>query len=379
MFETGTSADFDIEPATLFVNAQPASKTFGQDDPTFTYQLSGFAFDEDATEAGVTGEAACTRDPGEDAGNYTITCAPGTLDAANYVFASGDTAQLTINQAIADCSSIAGQTVTYDGDSHGATGNCTGVGGGALPRLDRGDRCRRTAGRHRHLDVPGRYQLHRPRWLGADHHRSGHARCRRGRRFQRPTARTTRPSPTRSTASSTARMIRLAGVTGAADCTREPGEDVGSYTITCAPGTLAAANYVFETGDTASSRSNRRPCSLTRSPISKTYGEGDPVFTSELRGFAFDEDATDAGVTGPPTAPANQARTSAATRITCAPGTLAAANYVFETGTSADFDIEPATLFVNAQPASKTSARTTRPSPINSAASPSTRTPPTPG
>ena len=177
----------------------------------------------------MTGEAACTRDPGEDAGNYTITCAPGTLDAANYVFASGDTAQLTINQAIADCSSIAGQTVTYDGDSHGATGNCTGVGGGALPGLDRGDSF---------ANVPG----------------------------------------------------------GTATWTFEGGTNYtdqgGSVLITIDPATL----------------------DVDAGADSKTYGQDDPAFTYTLDGFVNGEDETSAGVPVPPTAPANQARTSATTR-----------------------------------------------------------------
>jgi hypothetical protein len=44
-----------------------------------------------------------------------------------------------------------------------------------------------------------------------------------------------------------------AGVTGAADCARAPGEHVlgGPYPISCLPGTLSTANYRFETGDSA--------------------------------------------------------------------------------------------------------------------------------
>ena len=50
---------------------------------------------------------------------------------------STDTAQLTINQAVADCD-IVGYDDIYDGTPHGATGTCTGVGGGALPGLTLG-------------------------------------------------------------------------------------------------------------------------------------------------------------------------------------------------------------------------------------------------
>ena len=49
---------------------------------------------------------------------------------------------------------------------------------------------------------------------------------------------------------------------GAADCSRRTDKTVvGSfYTITCAPGTLAAANYSFVTGDTARAPRSPRPC-----------------------------------------------------------------------------------------------------------------------
>ena len=96
---TTDTDEADITTATLSVDADDASKSFGDSDPDFTYSLSGFASGEDETSAGVTGEASCTRAPGETvAGSpYTITCEPGTLAAANYDFQTGGTGELTIN------------------------------------------------------------------------------------------------------------------------------------------------------------------------------------------------------------------------------------------------------------------------------------------
>ena len=51
-------------------------------------------------------------------GNYNDTA--GTVDDK-------------INQAYADCSSISGYTVTYDGNAHTATGSCKDLGGNDLP------------------------------------------------------------------------------------------------------------------------------------------------------------------------------------------------------------------------------------------------------
>src|SRR5205085_2667732 len=102
-FQTGTTANFAINKATLNVNAVANSKIYGQDDPSFSATLSGFQYSQD--EAGLRtagtlgGAASCSRDPGQDAGTYTITCAPGTLHADNYDFVTGSTAVFTINKA----------------------------------------------------------------------------------------------------------------------------------------------------------------------------------------------------------------------------------------------------------------------------------------
>ena len=53
----------------------------------------------------------------------------------NYNDTSG-TVNDKINQAIADCSSISGYTVTFDGNAHTATGSCKDLGGNELPGLD---------------------------------------------------------------------------------------------------------------------------------------------------------------------------------------------------------------------------------------------------
>ena len=66
----------------------------------------------------------------------TITCSGGS--ATNYTFDTTATAVLTISRADAVCS-IAGVTVTWDGDAHGASGSCVGVHSETLSGLDLGD------------------------------------------------------------------------------------------------------------------------------------------------------------------------------------------------------------------------------------------------
>ncbi len=113
---TYVGADFTIEKAALSVNAEAASKTYGDPDPAFTYNLTGFKNAEDATSAGVTGDPSMTRAAGETvAGSpYTITAAPGTLAADNYDFATGTTAQFYIS-AKSITGTFTAQSKTYDG------------------------------------------------------------------------------------------------------------------------------------------------------------------------------------------------------------------------------------------------------------------------
>src|SRR2546423_11092832 len=71
------------------------------------------------------------------AGTYNADPWTFTDVSGNYNNTSG-TVNDKINKANANCSSIAGYTVTYDGNSHTATGNCNGVDGTThLTRLDK--------------------------------------------------------------------------------------------------------------------------------------------------------------------------------------------------------------------------------------------------
>jgi hypothetical protein len=124
------SKTFQIDQATLLVDALPGSKSYGAQDPTFAWTYRGFVANEDPASAGITGAAACSRVAGESVlgGPYAITCAPGSLSAANYGFETGASAAFTIDPADAVCS-VHGFDGLYDGLPHAATGSCTGARG----------------------------------------------------------------------------------------------------------------------------------------------------------------------------------------------------------------------------------------------------------
>jgi hypothetical protein len=117
-----TSSTISVAPATLLVNAANATKTAGDPDPVFTATESGYVLGD--TDALVTGTADCTRASGESAGSYAVTCAPGTLAAPNYVFASGISGALTISSAGAG-SKPSSTTKTYTPSGSAQTGGAS--------------------------------------------------------------------------------------------------------------------------------------------------------------------------------------------------------------------------------------------------------------
>jgi len=118
-----TPVTFGITPATLAVNAVANSKVFGTLDPALSATLSGFQFSDDSTNSGITGSASCSRTAGETVlgSPYTITCAPGTLSAANYVFATGTTAAFTITVATVTVTPNSAQSKVYGAVDPGLT------------------------------------------------------------------------------------------------------------------------------------------------------------------------------------------------------------------------------------------------------------------
>jgi alpha-tubulin suppressor-like RCC1 family protein len=90
------AASFEVTPAPLSVVPDDVTATVGAVPTTFDYQLSGFKNQD--SSALVSGVASCTS-PASDTsleGTYPITCAVGTLSAANYSLVPGGPGRLTI-------------------------------------------------------------------------------------------------------------------------------------------------------------------------------------------------------------------------------------------------------------------------------------------
>jgi len=104
-----------VNQAVLTVTAQPASKTYGDPNPSFTYTMTGFQGSDNQGNS-TTGQPSLTTDATQYSavGPYTITAALGTLASTNYSFTFVN-GTLTINQATLTVTANP-QSMTY-GDS----------------------------------------------------------------------------------------------------------------------------------------------------------------------------------------------------------------------------------------------------------------------
>jgi hypothetical protein len=282
---------FSIGQATLSVNANDASQAFGQA-PALTYALSGFVNGEDATAAGVSGQASCSASPSApDPGTYpgAAVCAPGTLSAANYTFVTGSSGALTITQAAqsinfttsapssaayrgsytpAATGGASGNAVTFSIDSSSDSGVCslttgtldfTGVGTCVLDANQAGSTDYSAAPEVQQTFSVGRATLS----VNAN-----------------DVSQVYRTTPTLGYSLSgfvNGENATTAGVTGSASCSASPSApDSGTYAgaIVCTPGTLSAANYTFVTGSSGT---------LTITPASQSVSFSAPALSAGVR------------------------------------------------------------------------------------------------
>jgi hypothetical protein len=125
----GSSSD------TLVINKAAVTATAGSGH--VTYDGSAQSPSDCAVTGAYTGDLSCSNNPASktNAGTYTVNPVVSGTGLSNFNVTSV-AGTLTIDKANADCSSIAGYSVTYNGAAHTATGACKGVDGAALSGLD---------------------------------------------------------------------------------------------------------------------------------------------------------------------------------------------------------------------------------------------------
>ncbi len=106
------SATINVNPAALTVTADSLSRSYGANNPTFTYQITGLVNSDPSSVVGgaaLCSTAATTTSP---VAGYPINCSQGTLAASNYTFQFvGGT--LTVTQATPTLTWTAPAAISY--------------------------------------------------------------------------------------------------------------------------------------------------------------------------------------------------------------------------------------------------------------------------
>jgi hypothetical protein len=92
------SVDQAVNPATLLVTANDASRSYGTANPTFTYSITGLVNGDTVSVVSGSPALTTTATVSSAPGRYTITASQGTLSAANYTFSLVN-ATLTVSPA----------------------------------------------------------------------------------------------------------------------------------------------------------------------------------------------------------------------------------------------------------------------------------------
>jgi hypothetical protein len=86
-FSTATAqVEINVDPATLTVTANEATKTYGTANPTFTATISGLVNGDSLSVVSGTPSLTTPATSASAAGSYQISAAQGTLSAADYTF-----------------------------------------------------------------------------------------------------------------------------------------------------------------------------------------------------------------------------------------------------------------------------------------------------
>src|SRR5438093_1565525 len=273
------SATINVTPATLTVTADDASRPYGADNPTFTFQYSGFVNSEGSGIVTTAPTCSSTANSKSSVGTYAITCSGGV--APNYTIKYVD-GKLTVNPApltitANDATKTYGDTVTFTGAEFTTSGlvNNDAVSSVTLT----------SAGATATAAVAGSpYAITPSAAVGTGltnytiTYKDGKLTVNR-----RNATWTTNPNsktygyadPVPLTTGS-GDFMAADGVT--ATYSRAAGETVlgGPYHITATLGPAAVLTNYIITNAGASFTVNARPATWTTNPNSKTYGYADP-------------------------------------------------------------------------------------------------------
>jgi gliding motility-associated-like protein len=276
---------FHITLKTLVITPDPGqSKVYGQPDPVFTYQASGFEGSDDLSL--ITGQLA--REPGEDAGTYDILI--GTLSAGgNYsIVLQPETFEITLKTLV--ITPDPGQSKVYGQPDPAFTFQSSGFEGSDDLSLITGQLAREPG------EDAGTYDI----LIGTLSAGGNYSIVLQPETFE-ITLKTLviTPDPGQSKVygqPDPAFTFQASGFEGSDDLSliagqlaREPGEDAGTYDILI--GTLSAGGNYSIVLQPETFEITLKTLVITPDPgQSKVYGQPDPAFTFQASGFEGSDD-----------------------------------------------------------------------------------------
>jgi uncharacterized membrane protein len=343
---------------TLTVTVSPATRVYGQANPTFTDTITGFVNGDNAGVVSGSASLATSATASSGVGNYTITAAQGSLSAANYTFAFVN-GTLSVTPAILTVTANDASKV-YGAANPSFSDTITGFVNGDTSGVISGSASLTTAATA--SSGVGTYTIAAAQGsLSAANYTFT---------FGNGTL-TITPAILTVTADDKSKVYGTANpaltdsitgfvngdgssvVGGSASLTTSAtaSSGVGSYSITTALGSLSAANYTFAFVN-GTLTVTPALLTVTADDKSKVYGAANPTFSDNITGFVNGD--------GPGVISGSADLTTSATAssgvgtytITAAQGSLTTANYTF-TLVDGTLTITPVTLTVTANDAGK--------------------------
>ena len=334
-----------VEKAPLTVTADAQSRDYGAANPTLTYQVAGFVNGDTASVLSGTPSVTTLATPASGVDGYAISAAAGTLAASNYQF-SFVPANLTVNKATLTVTADAKSrdygaanpalTATYSGFVNGDT---AAVVSGS-PTLSTTATATSSIGDYPISAAAGTLSASNylfsfvPGTLSVNQATLTVTTDAKSRNYGEANPTLTYQVTGFSNGDTESVLTGSPSLTTTATNT----SGVGSYPITAALGTLAAANYKLAFVNNTLTV-NQAILTVTTDAKSRNYGEANPTLTYQVTGFSNGDTASILSGTPSLTTTATNASGIGDYPISAAAGTLTASNY--------QFSFVPSTLTVN--------------------------------
>ncbi len=347
-----------LNTGALAVTANNFTRQYGDNNPVFTANYSGFVNGDTASVVTGHPDFSTTATATTPVGTYPIVVSQGTLSAANYAFGNFVNGTLTITPRVLTVRATSA-TRMYGASDPVFTPIITGFVNGDSASVVGGRAVLTTPATA--ATIPGTYPIKVSAGdMSAANYTFGS--------FIDGTL-TITPAPLTVAASNQVRPYGSANqvftpvfsgllngdspalvISGqpAFSTTATSGSPVGSYPLSISAGTLTSARYTFTGFVNGTLTVTPAPLTITAASASRFYGSANPVLTAAISGFVNGDSASVVSGQADVTTAATTSSPVGGYSVVPAPGNLVAANYTFANFVNGTLTVKPVTLTVSA-------------------------------